>query len=95
MALKTTANSPESGQAVIEYILLLVVVVGAYATLASWAAKYGLAQKLTAPVTGDFAKAYQFGDVKAKGYEDGTPERHPRAVGCQDCFRIFINPDFK
>jgi hypothetical protein len=36
-----------------------------------------------------------FGDRRAKGFEDGTPDFHPRAEGGQESFRIFINPGFK
>jgi hypothetical protein len=81
-----------SGQAVIEYILLLTVIVSAYMTLSSWAARFGLAQKLATPVTQDFAKAYKYGDIKASGFDEGDPKRHPRISGCDGCFRIFINP---
>lgn len=85
----------EGGQATFEYILLIAIVVSLYVALASWASGFGLMRKLTRPITQDFAQAYQVGDPKGKGFEDGAPERHPRARGCEGCFRIFINPDFK
>lgn len=76
----------------IEYILLVAIVVSAYSAVANWANSFGLAQKLTSPISKDFATTYQFGDPKAAGYDSGTPKRHPRIYPCEDCFRIFINP---
>ncbi len=86
----------ERGQAVIEYILLLVVVVGFFLSVASFFSNIGLGQKLAKPITGDFAHAYQLGDPKAKSLDDGAPERHPRVYDeGPENFRIFINPDQK
>lgn len=82
----------ESGQAVLEYILILFVVVSAFFTVATWFNRFGFAKKLTKPVSTDFAKAYQFGDTKAAGFDSDTPKRHPRIDGCEECFRLFINP---
>ena len=36
---------------------------------------------------------YTYGYPGAKGYDDGGPLNHPRAVGGTGNFRIFINPD--
>ncbi|MGK5082903.1 hypothetical protein WDW37_06330 [Bdellovibrionota bacterium FG-1] len=88
-------NSDESGQAVIEYILLLSVVVMIYVALVGWMNRFGFMDKMTKPITTDFARAYQYGDPKAQGFDDGTPKRHPRIQGCEECFRVFINPRFK
>jgi hypothetical protein len=85
----------ESGQAIIEYILLLATVVSVYVTVASWANSFGLAKKLTAPITKDFANTYQYGDPKAAGFDKDTPKRHPRIVDCEECFRLFINPSLQ
>lgn len=84
----------ERGQAIVEYILLLSTIVAIYATVISWVSQFGLMQKLVAPLNNEFAKTYQFGDPKADGF-DGEPKRHPRISGCDECFRIFINPEIK
>jgi hypothetical protein len=84
----------ESGQAVIEYVLLLSVVVGGYLVVVNFMNQFGLAKKLTRPITTDFAAAYQLGDIKAKDFDNGGPERHPRVTKGKENFRIFINPDF-
>jgi hypothetical protein len=80
--------SDQSGQAITEYILLLLTVVGAFMTISSFIASSHLAQTLTAPITQDFAHAYQYGNPKTLGFEDGGPKNHPR-LGAG---RMFINP---
>ena len=82
----------QSGQAVLEYILLLSFIVTGYVIVARFFTQSGITQKLTSPITVTFAKTYQFGDPRAKSFEDGAPDFHPRAIGGQDSFRIFINP---
>jgi hypothetical protein len=91
--LKKT-GAPDSGQAVVEYILLLSAIVAIYVTIISWVNSFGLMQKLVTPLTRDYAKTYQFGDPKADGF-DGEPKRHPRISGCEECFRLFINPEIR
>ena len=81
-----------SGQAAVEYILLLFMIVSAFTLVARFFTTSGFTQKLTTPITVTFANTYRYGDAKAKGFEDGSPDRHPRASGGQDSFRIFINP---
>jgi hypothetical protein len=85
-------ESSESGQAVVEYILLLSIVVSIYFTVTGWANSYGLANKLITPISKDFAATYQFGDPKASGFDSDSPKRHPRIEDCDECFRLFINP---
>lgn len=82
----------EQGQAVTEYVIVLTVVVGAYLMVFGWINRYGLADKLTAPIKNQYARAYQYGSPTALGFDDpGGPSRHPRIL--QDGnFRIFINP---
>ena len=95
LKLKHKPLQNESGQAVIEYVLLIAVVVTAFVLVMQWVTDIGLAQKLTKPITGTFAATYRYGHPKAKGFEDGAPENHPRAVGGENNFRIFINPAVK
>jgi hypothetical protein len=78
----------------VEYILLLGVIASSFAIVARALTTMGFTQKMTAPITGPFAATYRLGDPKAKSFEDGSPDRHPRAIGGQDSFRIFINPEF-
>lgn len=80
------------GQAVTEYILLLAVVVGFFALIVRWVNTSGLALKLASVATGSFKASYRYGHPKAKGFDDGGPENHPRA-GTN--FRIFLNPEPK
>jgi hypothetical protein len=78
----------ESGQAITEYILLLLTVVGAFVTISQFIANSGLAQNLTNSMTQSFSHAYQYGNSKTLGFEDGGPKDHPR-LGAG---RMFINP---
>jgi hypothetical protein len=82
----------QSGQGVVEYVLMLSVAVFAYLLLAKGMKEAGVAEKLMRPITQDFAAAYRYGHPKAKGPEDGAPEFHPRDTSGGTNFRIFINP---
>ncbi len=83
----------EHGQAVTEYILMLMIVVMFYFIVATGLSKIGISALLMQPITGDFAHAYEYGSPKTKGFgENGGPSYHPRVtkpVGVN--FRIFIN----
>ena len=92
MALKMR---DESGQGVVEYILLIAVIASFFMVVSRGLATTGLNKKLMIPITDKFARAYQFGHTGAKGYEDGGPINHPRIDGGENNFRIFINPYFK
>ena len=86
----------DSGQAVTEYILLLAVVTGLFLLMFKLLPTLGIMKKLATPITGSYAKAYQYGHTRAKGYDDGGPENHPRATGGgTNNFRIFLNPEIK
>jgi hypothetical protein len=74
---------------------MLSAILAIYVTVISWVGQFGLTEKLTKPITNDFAKVYQFGDPKAAGFDSDEPKRHPRIVGCEECFRIFFNPEVK
>jgi hypothetical protein len=93
VALKVLRKD-ESGQAVVEYILMLSVVATLY-ILAKALSESGIAETMMRPLTQDFARAYRYGHVEAQGFEDGGPKNHPRAS--QDTgegnFRIFLNPE--
>ena len=80
----------EEGQAVTEYILMMALIVSIYLGVSTGLAKMGVAKKLMKTLTGPFAATYQFGHSQAKGYDNGGPINHPRAVGGQDNFKIFF-----
>lgn len=84
----------EEGQAVTEYVLMLASIVSLYLLLTAGLVRIGLAKKLMMPLTTQFAAIYQFGHPKAKGYDNGGPEFHPRvsSPGGQNNFRLFLNP---
>ncbi len=81
----------ERGQATTEYILLLLTVIGAYMVIFKWMNDFKLADTLAKPLTDSYAKVYKYGHPKGKGYDEGTPENHPRAV-INGQTRMFINP---
>ena len=80
-----------AGQATVEYIMILSVVVALFAVLAMFMKSVGIENKFLKGVRENFARTYQYGHPKAKGFDDGGPEMHPR-VNAQGNFRIFINP---
>lgn len=50
----------------------------------------GIAETLTKPLREGFMRAYQHGDPKAKGYDDGGPYRLVLSRDKQN-FRVFLN----
>ena len=85
-------SNGESGQAVLEYILLMTVVVSAYLIVARGIARAGVAEKLMRPLSQNFAYTYKYGHPKARGYDEGEPQMHVRIYdGSHRNFRIFIN----
>lgn len=94
MALrKSPSRESEQGQAVVEYILLVSIVVSFLFILTQALGRIGLGKKLTAPLSKSFAMAYKYGDPRAKGYDEGTPTYHPRVVGGDHNLRLFAIPD--
>ncbi|OFZ52747.1 MAG: hypothetical protein A2428_03340 [Bdellovibrionales bacterium RIFOXYC1_FULL_54_43] len=91
--VKSLGNS--SGQATVEYILLVSFVAMAFMLLSGMIGDIQLTERLMKPLKQDYARAYQYGNPKAKGYDDGGPLHHPRAVpgSGEGNFRLFINPD--
>lgn len=78
----------EQGQAILEYILLISIVSVLFGVVLSGVGKLDIVGKLMKPLSGDFAHAYRYGHPKALGFDDGGPQKHPRANG-GDSFRIF------
>lgn len=81
----------EEGQATLEYIMILAILVGIFVTALAQIREMDLAGKMTGLITREFAAAYQYGHPEAKGPGNGGPEMHPRYIGGKN-FRIFINP---
>jgi Flp pilus assembly pilin Flp len=81
----------QSGQAVTEYIMLLAIIVVVFLSVLQGIERLGLMTRLMRPLQGDFARTYQYGHPQAKGFDDGGPEKHPRARG-GDNFRLFMSP---
>lgn len=105
MALKTRATrqaevgarklelGAEAGQGTLEYILILAIIAGGFSLMMSGITNMDLASKLASPINTSFAATYRYGHPKAKGWDDGGPENHPRATDKgNNNFRIFINP---
>jgi hypothetical protein len=82
----------ESGQAVVEYILLLAIVVFLYTLLLNKLGQTNALQAMQKPLTQDFTYTYRYGNVKARGQNDGGPIDIPQQHDSEKNFRIFINP---
>lgn len=81
-----------SGQAVLEYILLLSIVISLYTAMLGLLSKSNVMLALKKPLEKDFKFTYQYGHPKARGQNDGggplyIPQHHE-----DQNFRIFINP---
>jgi hypothetical protein len=88
----------ESGQAAIEYVLLLAIVVMLWLFVYQYLAGQNFVGILSKPLTTDFKYTYQYGDKDARGQDDGGPKYIPQYIqpssggGDEQNFRIFINP---
>ncbi len=92
--VKRRRRSDERGQAITEYILMMSIIAGMAIAVSKALAGLGIADRLMKPIKQDFAAAYRYGHVKAKGYDDGGPEMLPRGPAPAN-FRLFINPKYK
>lgn len=81
----------QAGQAVLEYILMLSLVVMGFMLLSKALVRMKFAEMMMRPISDTYAKAYRYGHPKGKGFDDGGPENHVRAVGGNN-FRLFLNP---
>jgi hypothetical protein len=79
----------ESGQSIIEYILLLAIVVGFFYATYNGIKAWGLPDKFFGAYEQTFAAAYQFGDPRTR-QRGADYEYHPRVFSdAQGNFRIF------
>ncbi len=84
----------ESGQAIVEYVLLLVLVVGATRIVLGFLPSE--LQRFERLMTRQYAASYRYGDPKSKGPDDaeggGEYELHPRMVNSTS-FRMWRRSD--
>jgi hypothetical protein len=66
----------ESGQAVVEYVLLLGIVVSIFLVVMRGLGRMGVAEKLMGPLNGSFAATYRFGHPQGVDY---PAPKHPRS----------------
>jgi hypothetical protein len=81
----------EAGQAVVEYVLLLAIIVSIYSLLLNKLSESNAFANMKKPLEKDYAYTYRYGHPKARGQEDGGPKYIP-ALRTGENFRIFINP---
>lgn len=85
------ASSSQAGQAVVEYILLLAIVISIYSLIISRLSESNAFEALKKPLEKDYAFTYRYGHPKARGQEAGGPKYIPQ-YSTGENFRIFINP---
>jgi hypothetical protein len=88
---RPSKSDPRSGQAVIEYVLLLSIIVSLYAFIMDYLRSSSLLDNLKKPLTGSYKYTYRYGHPEARGQDDGGPKLIPQQHDGQN-FRIFINP---
>jgi hypothetical protein len=86
------ASISRSGQAVVEYILLLAIITSIYSLLLNKLSSSNAMAAMKKPFTKEFAYTYRYGDAKARGQDDGGPINIPQHHDLEKNFRIFINP---
>ncbi len=90
---KRSSFSPDlgstSGQAVLEYILLLAIVVSLFVLLTQKMLDLDLLQRMVGPYKTEFERAYRYGSPKSQGVAEGQVKNLPQY---EQGFRIFYNP---
>jgi hypothetical protein len=84
-------SGPESGQAIVEYVLLLAILVSMFSLVLGKLNNSDAFAKMKKPLEKDFAYTYRYGHPLARGQEDGGPKYISQYSGGEN-FRIFINP---
>ena len=89
----------KSGQAVVEYILLIAVIVLVFTSAMKRLSDSNVMVNLQKPFTQQFKYTYRYGHPEARGQDDGGPVNIPQYSVSDDGndhnFRIFINPSKK
>ncbi len=87
------AKMNHSGQALLEYVILLAIVVALFTTFSKKLSESPAFANLQRPFTEEFARTYRYGHPEARGQEDGGPLYLPQYNENEgNNFRIFINP---
>ena len=81
----------QSGQAIMEYILMVMIVVICWGVVYRTLRHSDIPDKLAKPIREDFARAYKYGHPQARGWDEGRPSKHVR-IEESDNFRLYINP---
>lgn len=88
LAAQSQRRLRQQGQTLVEYVLLIVLIIGFVGILARNMQR--AVTLISSRVTGKFAMAYQLGDKDAKDISSGEFKKHPRAnVSGGNNFRIF------
>ena len=83
----------KSGQALVEYVLLLAIVVAAYGIILKALTNSSVMTAMQAPFTKDYKYTYEYWHKDARGGQaDGGPLYIPQCSATDQNFRIFINP---
>ena len=93
--MKTNCQkNAQSGQAVLEYILLLSIVVSLFVLASKRLSDMNILGTLAKPFKNEYRYVYQYGHKDARGQDDGGPKYIPQYNSESDTqnFRIFINP---
>ncbi|MBN21629.1 MAG: hypothetical protein CL678_10120 [Bdellovibrionaceae bacterium] len=82
----------QSGQVLVEYILLASIIAIVALGLINALNQMNLIQEILRPIKNQYAATYRYGHPKAKGFENGEePKHHAMArVPEGENFRIFI-----
>ena len=65
----------ESGQAIVEYILLLAVILSTFLVVARGLGRIGIVKRMMEPLNTEFANIYRYGHPKGQPY---PANNHPR-----------------
>ncbi len=85
--MRTGARRGEQGQTLVEYVLLLVMVVGATRLVLGYLPAQ--LQRMERFMTQQYAASYRYGDARSKGPDEGGEyELHPRVLNATS-FRIW------
>lgn len=85
----------EQGQAITEYLLLLLILAISGAAVMRGIRGFGIGDRLTNWLTGSYRSSYTYGHPKAKGPNEGGPRFLPLATGGrgEGNGRLFISPE--
>ena len=92
LRLRRQKRKRQSGQTMVEYMLIMLVVVGALIGILSRLKKSQFFYKnFTEPLVKYVRYNYKYGDPKAQGWDEGSPSRHIQISKPNDgqTFRLF------